>query len=427
MPTKTFALEKGGPERLEIEWQGNFKDVEVRFDGVLLGSFDNAKALDAGGSYTLEDGSTLEVKRAVTAGFVPELTLTRNGKPLPGSAADPEQRVASAAGMIFFVAGLNALLGLVAVAFNVTFLQSMGLGLASILEGAIFGALGYFVRQRSIVALGVAVGLFVLDGVALLASASASGSPPIGGLVARCFLLVPMVMGFPALRALQAEEKRAQRAPRPRPAPRAAMPAGTVAATAARVTAAPPPTRTLSGDAERHRLELSRAQTATATRIQPSGRRIQTTTKTDVDSAESSLRFVARKCEVTPAGLKVSYPDGRTREVAYPQIVSLVVRLLPPDPPWNAQPLLDAVVRSSDNTSWETVRVFSTTLVNTAALPGGGSTSRLENVRRLGAHLLAQHPALNLDPETGAFVTEGKPPARFVSTSHFAEYDQRYS
>lgn len=438
MPTKTFAFDKGGPERLELEWRGNFKNVEVRLDGALLGSFENAKELKAGGTYPLEDGSTLEVKLATTALF-PELTLTRNGEALPGSAADPEQRVKAAAGMIYFVAGFNVLLGLVATAFNVQLLQSIGVGLGSVLEGAIYGVLGYFVGQRSIVALGLAVGLFVIDGILLVASGSGSGSPPVGGLVARFFFLVPMVMGFPALRALKKEETRARHAPRARPparpsgaaapvasAPRAAASAPRAAPTTPRPAAAPPPTRTFSGDDERRRLELSQAQAATTSRIAPSGQRTVIRTRTDADSAASGLRFVARKCEIGPLGLKVSYAEGPVRDVAYVEIVSLVVRLLPPDPPWSSQPFCDAVVRSADNTAWEAVRIFSTTVFNTAALPGGGSASRLDNMRKLGAHLLAQNPALSLDPETAAFLSEGRPPARFVSTNHFAEYDQRY-
>jgi hypothetical protein len=442
MPTRTFALEKDGPERVQVEWQGNFKDLEVRVDGVLLGSFENAKELKAGQTFPLEDGSRLEVSLKSAALGFPELTLLRNGQPLPGSAADPAQRVGAAAGMIFFVAALNALLGLVAVAFNVQFLQSIGLGIGSLFVGAIYGALGYFVKQRSVVALGLAVGLFVLDGLAMLAFQPPGRTPPVGGLVARIFLLIPMIMGFPALQALKAEEDRARRVPRPRPPTRpgrgtsatSTRPAsGPVASSAppASGQAAPaattaPAVRTFSGDAERRRLELSQTASATTSRIAPSGQRSEVRTKADVDAAASGLRFVARKCEITPTGLKVQYPEGRTRDVAYGEVASLVVRLLPPDPPWNAQPLLDAVVRSADNSAWEAVRVFSTTIFNTAALPGGGSTSRLENMRKLGAHLVAQNPGLSLDPETAAFVTEGKPPARFVNTTHFAEYDQRY-
>ena len=154
MPAKQLALEKGGPLRLEVEWQGNFKDFEVRLDGALLGSFADKKALSEGQVFTLQDGSRLEVKLQTTA-LLPELSLTRDGAPLPGSDADPEQRVTAAANMIFFVAGLNALLGLVAAAFDVEVLKALGLGLGSLVVGAIYGALGYLVKEkRSSIALG---------------------------------------------------------------------------------------------------------------------------------------------------------------------------------------------------------------------------------------------------------------------------------
>jgi hypothetical protein len=431
MPSKTFALEKGGPERLEIEWQGNFRDLEIRLDGALLGGFENAKELKAGKSFGLEpEGGLLEVKLG-TNGLLPELTLSLNGHPLPGSAADPAQRVEAAANMVLVVAVLNAGLGLLAAAFDIGFLQSIGVGLGSIVVGAIYGVLGYFVKRRSLAALALAVALFVLDGVSLLFVTTPSGTPPIGGLVARVFFLIPMVLGFPALRALRAEEERGRRAPRARPArPAGAAPAP--GSTASPDSAVPPkaaaaaPTRTLTGDAERLRLDLSRTAGGAAARTAPSGRRIETRTRSDVDAAAEGLRFVARKCEITPIGLKVHWPDGRAQEVSYADIRAVVVRTLPPDAPWNAQPLLDAVFASLDGAGWSAIRVFSTTMLNAAALPGGASTSRLENMRRLAAHLAAQNPSVALDPESAAFVKDGRPPGRFVGTGHFAEYDQRY-
>lgn len=426
MPAKQLALEKGGPPRLEIEWQGNFKDFEVRLDGALLGSFADRKALAEGQVFSLEDGSRLEVKLQ-KIGFLPELSLTRDGAPLPGSDADPEQRVNAAASMIFFIAGLNALLGLMAAAFDIQFLKALGLGLGSLVVGAIYGALGYLVKEkRSSIALGLAVGLFVIDGLSLLFFLEPGQTPPIGGLVARVLFLFPMVMGFPALRVLGAEAGRPRPAPRRSP-PRAAPAASTPSAAPPRTVAAPPLARTFTGDAERRRLELSQAPSVGTTRTAASGQRVETRTRTDADAASSGLRFVARRCEITASGLAVSSPDGSTRAVAYAAVLAVVVRLLPPDPPWSSQPVFDAVVRSADNTAWQAVRVFSTTIVNYGALPGGASTARLENMRRLAAHLLAQNPQLSLDPETAAFVKDGKPPVRFVSTTHFAEYDQRYS
>jgi hypothetical protein len=270
------------------------------------------------------------------------------------------------------------------------------------------------------------VGLFVIDGLSILFFMEPGRAPPIGGLVARVLFLVPMVMGFPALRALAAAEARPRPAPRRSP-PRAAGASATSAAPPRTASAPPLAARTFTGDAERRRLELSQVPSVRSTRTAPSGQRIETRTRTDADAASSGLRFVARRCEITTAGLTVSNPDGSTRAVAYAAVLAVVVRLLPPDPPWSSQPVFDAVVRSADNTAWQVVRVFSTTTVNYQALPGGASTSRLENMRRLAAHLLAQNPQLSLDPETAAFMSDGQPPVRFVSTTHFAEYDQRYS
>jgi hypothetical protein len=146
----------------------------------------------------------------------------------------------------------------------------------------------------------------------------------------------------------------------------------------------------------------------------------------DSDSARAALRFVAHRCEITPEGLKVTFPSGQRREATFAEIASLVVRLLPPDPPWNTQPILDVVVPADGGGAWTAVRVFTTTVVNYAAIPGGASAQRLENVRRLGAHLVAQNPAMGLDPETAAFLQDNKPAGRFANTRHFLEYDERY-
>ena len=91
MPEKNFALEPGGPERLSLSWSGNFKDMSLTLDGQPLGSFDDAKALKEGGTFALPDGSSLEVK--LTSPFLlPELQLTRDGEPIPGSSGDARVR-----------------------------------------------------------------------------------------------------------------------------------------------------------------------------------------------------------------------------------------------------------------------------------------------------------------------------------------------
>jgi hypothetical protein len=141
--------------------------------------------------------------------------------------------------------------------------------------------------------------------------------------------------------------------------------------------------------------------------------------------AETNLRFTAHKCEIFDGGLRVTSGQGKTRDVLWGEMGRLVVRQFPPDPPWDAAPLMD-IVSLMDGVRWEPVRVFVTTFVNYGVLPGGSSTSRLENLRKLARLLREKNPALVLDPETTAFVDGNQPPARFGNVAHFTEYDSHY-
>jgi hypothetical protein len=143
------------------------------------------------------------------------------------------------------------------------------------------------------------------------------------------------------------------------------------------------------------------------------------------ESVAQALRFTAQKCEIVESGLRVTVTPGKTRDVRWGDIGRLVVRQLPPDPPWNASVLLD-VIALVDGARWEPVRVFVTTIVNYAALPEGASTSRLDNIRNLTRLLRARNPAVACDPETTAFLDGPAPPARFTSMTQFAEYDSHY-
>lgn len=203
MPTKNYALKTGEPERLEISWKGAWKNLTVRLDGSEIGSVANQEELKAGKEFSLGDGSPLKIQ-LVRKLLTPELQLLRDGQPLPGSASDPTQRLRVAYRIVFFVAGLNIVLGFVTELFQISFLTELGLGLGSIIFGVFFAVLGFFVKRRSMVALGAAVGLFLLDGIlAVVLVAEEGGRPPVGGIIARLFLMVPMIQGFGAIRALR--------------------------------------------------------------------------------------------------------------------------------------------------------------------------------------------------------------------------------
>jgi len=203
MPKQSFALEAGGEKRLEISWKGMYKDVTVSLDGNSIGVIPNQKALSAGQEFRLVDSSTIKVQ-LVNKFMSAELQVFRNGQPIPGSASDPQTKLKNAYGMVYFVAGLNLVLGFISFLFNVEFLQQIGIGFGSILFGLVFLALGFFVQRKSSVALILAIVIFALDGIVGVFFAASQGyNPGSGGIIARLFLLIPMVQGLGAIKTLK--------------------------------------------------------------------------------------------------------------------------------------------------------------------------------------------------------------------------------
>ncbi len=203
MPKQSYALEAGGEKRLEISWKPFWKDITVTLDGNSIGTIPNQKALTSGQEFRLPDGTALKVQ-LVSRVTSTELQVLRNGQPPPGSASDPQIRLKYAYWVVYFVAGLNLVLGLISFLFNVEFLQQIGIGFGSILFGLVFLVLGFFTQRKSMVALILAIVIFALDGLAgLFLSAAQGGIPGIGGLFARILLLIPMIQGIGAIKALK--------------------------------------------------------------------------------------------------------------------------------------------------------------------------------------------------------------------------------
>jgi hypothetical protein len=203
VPKKKFALERGGPQRLELAWSGIWKKMSVTLDGRTLGTIATQAELKAGRDFELDEGGTLRVQ--LQTGLSAELQVTKDGVALPGSGSDPVERFKAAWGIIFFIAGLNGLLGLVVLIFDVAVLRNLGLGMSSLITGVIYLGLGLWVKsQRSAIGLGIALALFSLDGLLSLGmSVSEGGSPAVGGIIARIFLLLPMARGFAAIKELK--------------------------------------------------------------------------------------------------------------------------------------------------------------------------------------------------------------------------------
>lgn len=202
MAKQRFALEANGPKRLEISWGMFWRNITVRLDGQVIGTVPSRKELVQGYDIFLPETSLLTVKLERTF-ITQELQVLRNGYPLPGSTSDPQTRVKNAANVIFFIAGLNIVVGLIALFFQVDLLLAYSLGIESVVTGLIYALLGFFVKRKSLAALVVAVLLFVLDGAFVLVTTAEVGANPASMLIARIVLLIPMLQGFTAIRNLK--------------------------------------------------------------------------------------------------------------------------------------------------------------------------------------------------------------------------------
>ncbi len=207
MPSAKFALEPGGEKRLVVSWSGFWKNIRVLFDDEEIGSFTGKAELGQGKSFTLPDRSVVQIKFNQGFGYA-EWQVTRNGVPLPGASGNPAEQVKAAGYILYFIAGLNGLLGLISLVFNSETLQSVGIGGQSLVAALIYGVLGFFTLKRSKVALILGIVLFALDGLVTLALTTGSrGTPPMGGVIMRVFLLIPMIRAVKAMNELKQPDK----------------------------------------------------------------------------------------------------------------------------------------------------------------------------------------------------------------------------
>jgi hypothetical protein len=200
MPKQSYPIEQGGMERVTVSWKIFWKNFTVEFDGKEIGTIPNQNELLKGQTFELPDGSNLEVKLARTWASV-DLQLLRNGKPLPGSGADPRRRLKQSYGVLYFIGGLNLVLGLIAWLFQIDFLLEIGMGLYSIIVGSIYLLLAFFVQRRSKIALILALAIYGLETV--LGAMNGFDT----GVFIRILFMVVMWQGFGAIKDLGAESE----------------------------------------------------------------------------------------------------------------------------------------------------------------------------------------------------------------------------
>jgi hypothetical protein len=107
-------------------------------------------------------------------------------------------RVRNAYVALYIIGGITVLLGLVAELGRVQILlQLFGSGWFVAVEGLVLLILGYFTMRGSLIALGIAIALYVLDAIASLGLGATSG------IALRLIVLFFLIRGFLALRELK--------------------------------------------------------------------------------------------------------------------------------------------------------------------------------------------------------------------------------
>ncbi|MEM8642247.1 MAG: hypothetical protein AAGG51_26045 [Cyanobacteria bacterium P01_G01_bin.54] len=204
MKTKNYPLKRGGPDRLVVSYAKQWQDITLKIDDTIIGTIPDKETLKAGVNFTLEDDSILEVGLAGK-----QLKISRGGKPIPGSAEDPQLKVDSAVKVIDVIALLRCAFGILAIV-GLPFLVELGftrlVGIFTLVEAAIFVILGILVKRLSKIALMIAIALVVLGLIYSLTVSLSSGNFPAVGVGIACAFLYIMIQGIPAIQLLKDEK-----------------------------------------------------------------------------------------------------------------------------------------------------------------------------------------------------------------------------
>ena len=199
MPTKTYYLDTARTDAVTASWGWFFRNFRLSYQGQELGGPTTAAELKAGREFALPDGRQLLVRLQQKFG-AQGLDMQLDGQPVPGTVNAPQTQVTTGFVALLFIAGLNAVLSLVALAAPSETLLALGIGWGTLAAAALYAGLAWLGKYRlSAVAFYVALALLVLDGAFMLGSGQATA-----GLVVRVLLGIAVFRAAAAARQLRA-------------------------------------------------------------------------------------------------------------------------------------------------------------------------------------------------------------------------------
>jgi len=197
-----YALEKGGPKRLELLWNVKPTECKIHLDGKEIGSFNDPERLKAGEEFSLDDGTCLKVQLTGRSKLFP-YQIMKDGLPLSSELPGPAQRLKSTYQIMFIIAAVNLMAGLTSFRLHTSFIYFSQNRWILVAAGVIFLVLALLVMRKSKIALAIAAGLFALDTIVFLFYTILPLWGRILIFIFRLLLLFLMMQGFGAIYELK--------------------------------------------------------------------------------------------------------------------------------------------------------------------------------------------------------------------------------
>jgi hypothetical protein len=172
----TFTIDAGGEKRIELLASRKWNEVEVRVDGAQA-CIISKKELLYGYDLRLSDGSVLNIKRPRFFLDMRRLLITKNGLPISRSITgyDNQMAITNAAYLIYIVAMINLILGILAIFVKIEAFTQFNFGWLNIVFGLVFMVLGFFAQRKSVAAMILFIVIFGVDSLSYLFLSFQSG------------------------------------------------------------------------------------------------------------------------------------------------------------------------------------------------------------------------------------------------------------
>lgn len=206
MPHKIYFLNTEKKEKLDLYWKGSFKDFTVKLDNNELGVIKTRKELKEGREFITGHNKKLEIRLFMQFGIFPVIEILFNDNPVPGTMTDPKKQLNDIFYFVLVIAVLYILSGLAGLIFDIEAFSDHGIGLNSIIYGALFIMMGLIINKRhSMFALIAVISLIGLDIIFVLIRIAEYGvkSNPWPTIVIKMLFMLYLCKGFSALMRLR--------------------------------------------------------------------------------------------------------------------------------------------------------------------------------------------------------------------------------